>query len=226
MPKHTIGFIQVNLQHCKAASDILSKTFTCSNINIALIQEPYVYGGQIRRLSSKEGRLVYCKDPEPPRAAVLVKTSVHFSPIPCFTSRDLVAIEAEIPTASGVQAVILASAYFPGDVDQMPPVPVQQLVQYCKTRRKNFIIGCDANAHHTVWGSNDINKRGECLYDYLASSNIDIMNRGKEPTFVTRARTEVLDITLTSSILAANIKKIGMYLKNLPCLTTDILGSI
>ncbi|KAL1448474.1 hypothetical protein WDU94_005530 [Cyamophila willieti] len=36
--------------------------------------------------------------------------------------------------------------------------------------------------------------------------NIDIMNRGKEPTFVTRARREVLDITLASPILATKIK--------------------
>jgi hypothetical protein len=162
--KQTISFIQVNLQHCKAASDVLNKIFTCTKTQIVLIQEPYVYGGHIRRLSTREGRIVYCKDNETSRAAVLVKSLIHYSPIPRFTSCDLVAIEADIPTARGVQAVVLASAYFPGDVDHTSPEAVQQLVQHCTTRRKNFIIGCDANTHHTVWGSSDNNKRGECLY--------------------------------------------------------------
>jgi ribonuclease HI len=57
-------------------------------------------------------------------------------------------------------------------------------------------VGTDANAHHTAWGSTNVNPRGELLLEYVASTNLDICNIGNEPTFITQARKEVLDITL------------------------------
>ncbi|XP_067203049.1 uncharacterized protein [Linepithema humile] len=57
-------------------------------------------------------------------------------------------------------------------------------------------MGCDANAHHTVWGSSDTNKRGRKVLEFLASTDLEILNTGDEPTFCTIARREVLDITV------------------------------
>ncbi|KAJ8915709.1 hypothetical protein NQ315_000643 [Exocentrus adspersus] len=52
------------------------------------------------------------------------------------------------------------------------------------------LIGCDANAHHTFWGSKVVNQRGHGL---------DILNGGTKPTFVIRNRQEVIDITISNS---------------------------
>ena len=60
-------------------------------------------------------------------------------------------------------------------------------------------MGCDSNSHHTVWGSTGINKRGESLLEYIVSNNLDVLNVGSVPTFVTSNREEVIDITLASS---------------------------
>lgn len=68
-----------------------------------------------------------------------------------------------------------------------------------------FVIGCDANAHHTIWSSTDINKRGEDLLNYISSNNIDIRNKGNSPTFVNAIRQEVLDLTLCSYLLSDKI---------------------
>jgi hypothetical protein len=57
-------------------------------------------------------------------------------------------------------------------------------------------MGCDANAHHTLWGSTGSNPRGECLMEFLASSNLNVLNHGNEPTFVVCNRKEVIDLTL------------------------------
>jgi len=64
-----------------------------------------------------------------------------------------------------------------------------------------LILGGDANSHHTQWGNTNTNERGELLYDYLLQSNLFICNRGNDPTFITRNRREVLDITLISDPL-------------------------
>ncbi|KAL7726069.1 hypothetical protein ACLKA6_008527 [Drosophila palustris] len=78
---------------------------------------------------------------------------------PQFITEDLVAMWAKVPTAGGEQEAVLASAYFPGDSSDAPPREVSALVEYCQDKRIRWIIGCDANAHHTVWGSTDVNKR-------------------------------------------------------------------
>ena len=58
------------------------------------------------------------------------------------------------------------------------------------------IVGTDANAHHTVWGSSDINPRGENLLGYCVNADLNFCDVGSKPTFRTKAREEVLDLTL------------------------------
>jgi hypothetical protein len=63
-----------------------------------------------------------------------------------------------------------------------------------------YVIGCDANSHHVAWGRTDTNRRGAALLEYIiANSNLEIVNRGSEPTFVNRVREQVVDITLSSA---------------------------
>ncbi|XP_053687324.1 uncharacterized protein LOC128736851 [Sabethes cyaneus] len=90
-----------------------------------------------------------------------------------------------------------------------PEAPTQEVVafvKYCREVNKDFIIGCDANAHHTLWGSTDINNRGECLLEFLSSNNIEIANRGNEPRFINAIREEVLDLTLCSPVISEKIQ--------------------
>ena len=54
-------------------------------------------------------------------------------------------------------------------------------------------------------GSTDINDRGESLFDYILSTNLLISNVDNEPTFITKNRQEVLDITLVSDSINNNI---------------------
>jgi hypothetical protein len=60
----------------------------------------------------------------------------------------------------GCEELIVASAYFPYDSDEPPPTrEVRDTTDYCHGRKKQLIIGCDANAHHILWGSNGTNPR-------------------------------------------------------------------
>jgi ubiquinone biosynthesis protein COQ9 len=94
-----------------------------------------------------------------PKAAILISTNLKFFPISEFITTVLV----ELPTKLGSRQMVIASAYFPEDSNMVPPQEVRDLIKYCNTNRLQFLVGCDANADHTVWGSTDTNKRSEYL---------------------------------------------------------------
>ena len=71
-------------------------------------------------------------------------------------------------------------------------------MQYCNNENLYLVVGCDSNAHHTAWGRTNCNGRGEALIQFLNSSNLEILNRGNEPTFCSGNRQELIDITMRS----------------------------
>lgn len=59
-----------------------------------------------------------------------------------------------------------------------------------------MIVGSDADTHHIIWSSSDINLRSSSLMKCLSSSNLGLLMVG---TFMVSAREEVLDIMLRSN---------------------------
>lgn len=45
--------------------------------------------------------------------------------------------------------------------------PVERVIEYCQKKGLPLIVGCDANAHHAIWGSTDTNDRSRRLLEYL-----------------------------------------------------------
>ncbi|XP_057329823.1 uncharacterized protein LOC130670435 [Microplitis mediator] len=101
--------------------------------------------------------------------------------------------------------LIVGSAYFPYEDANVPTKEVTDLVEYCRSEGLPLLIGCDVNAHHTVWSSSDINERGSTLLEYLSTTCLEILNVGSRPTFVTSWRQEVIDITLGSNKIAQSV---------------------
>ena len=76
--------------------------------------------------------------------------------------------------------VILNSCYMEGEPEIPPPPPkLIDLVNYCISKNLKLIIGSDVNAHHTLWGSTNVNNRGETLLKYILSTYLIILNRGR-----------------------------------------------
>ena len=103
--------------------------------------------------------------------------------------------------------LVIGSAYFPHGGASHPPEEVRLLVDYCKVRRLPFLLGCDSNSHHKLWGSTDANRRGEDLVDYLITADLDMLNIRTIPTFRNSAREEVIDITLCTRSIRDKVKK-------------------
>ncbi|XP_044571266.1 uncharacterized protein LOC123257210, partial [Drosophila ananassae] len=132
------------------------------------------------------------------------KKSLNIFLLPNFSNEDHVA--ASIEGQGG--HLRICSAYMGHDQTRPPPHSLlRRLVEDSERRKIDLLIGCDANAHHSQWGSTDTNESGESIFDFILSSKLLVGNRGSEPTFVVKNRREVLDITLFSNSLADAITR-------------------
>lgn len=157
-------------------------------------------GSKIKGLPNGSGKLIYHEGVLAPRAALYINKNLQYLPLSRFIQRDIAAAVIDVRLPGGNVKVVIASTYH-HEEEASPPEEVVNLVNHCKKLNMQFIIGCDSNAHHTVWASSDINKRGENLLDFLMTEGVGVANRGSEPTFRNAIREEVLDLTLISPAL-------------------------
>ncbi|XP_039950008.1 uncharacterized protein LOC120767804 [Bactrocera tryoni] len=164
MTADVMEIAQVNLHHAAADSAVITSRFTAEKLGALLIQEPWVYKGEIKGLKTEANKVIWDLSSEKPRTCIVVRSNIDFFCISEFLIQDFVAVQAR-DTAG--KDLVLASAYFPGETATAPPEAVERLVEHCKRHKLPLIIGCDANAHHTEWGSTDCNARGETLLEYV-----------------------------------------------------------
>ena len=178
------------------------------NCDVAVIREPWTYKWAIRGLKEVSGELIYSRYTQNLRVCILIKKGFQLLPLTHHCSRDLTAVKTKMSSGRRPREITLGSVYLPyNDVESIPPRELDMLVMGCRAEGTNLIVGCDANSHHTFWGSTNINNRGEFLFNYIMANGLYIMNRGYKPTFVASNRQEVIDITI--SILHA-----GNYIKD------------
>ena len=201
---NAIRCLQINLHHSKAATDVALWRFINQNMDIMLVQEPWVFRNRIRGLPNSTGKLYYHEGELPPRAALYIKNHINVMPISRFIQRDIAAVMIDANLPGGNIKVAIAATYHHED-DASPPEAVTSFISHCKKTNLQFVIGCDSNSHHTAWASSNINKRGEDLFDYLVVEGVLLANTGSEPTFRNAIREEVLDLTLISPALEHKI---------------------
>jgi len=158
-----VQFLQINLHHSKAASAALLIRLATGNIDVVLIQEPWIVGNNICGLSTPLYKLFYTKGKGKTRTCILTTTHFNAYLIPQFSEGDLTTVRLEL---SEHTHHTIASFYLAHDYDgPLPHTTTQQLIHAHPS--KELILGGDANSHHTQWGSTITNERGELLYDYL-----------------------------------------------------------
>ena len=97
-----------------------------------------------------------------------------------------------------------------------PALPnlLRDLLVFTENEQIPTIVGTDANAHHTIWGSSDKNPREEDLLAYCVSADPNFCNVGDKPTFRTKTREKVLDLTLVNR--CASNRVVGWHVSNVP----------
>jgi hypothetical protein len=118
---HSIKSVQINLHHSKAALATLCQQLAEGKADVALIQEPWIYRGQIRGLTNFGGT-VYSVAPENnARYCIYIRNHINALPLLEFCSRDATTVRI-IYTFGGVcKELIVVSAYLPYDSDEPPP---------------------------------------------------------------------------------------------------------
>ena len=195
---------QLNLHRSQVPAGDLSETLLAAKHFIALIQEPNFYRGEVRGFSPTFNIFTGSTDPAP-RAAIILPKHLNSAALPLaeFSDRDFVAIIINNSSHMCKQFVI-ASMYLHGDAN-IPPMAMERLTAYCNEKKLPLIIGGDVNAHHSLWGSTNINTRGIALYNFIISQSLTCCNVGNTPTFRNAIREEVLDISLTNNSAASLI---------------------
>lgn len=189
---------QINLLHCKKATYNLCRDLTTKHTGITLIQEPWVRGKKIHGFGQLHNRLFYNRAGSKPRAAIHVSPNVEAMVLNQFTDDDLVTVRVCRKSTEGGDFIVV-SAYLPFDsTEPLPGSSLEKIVIFCKIKQVPLIVGTDANAHHKIWGSSNINSRGEELVQYLLTTDLMVQNRGDKPTFVNSAREECIDVTLAT----------------------------
>ena len=162
-----LELLQINLQHSKAGSTELARRVRKKEAYVALIQEPWPHKGQVRGLGKKGLYAPECGRGQAPRACILASPGISIWPLPALSHRDCMAVEATL----GARKVLLASLYMPGD-KAVPEACIRRLVDHAASTGHGLLIGCDANAHHSYWGSTDTNDRGEQLLEVVMGTGL------------------------------------------------------
>jgi ribonuclease HI len=185
--------IQLNAQHSRLAMVRIRGLFEQQKQLIMLVQEPWTVRGSVAGLG---GDIIALKsEAASPRACILMARGTQAWVHSSYSDRDCVVVEMRLREGENL---ILVSVYMAHD-ELNPPRLLTSIVEEAEQRKAFIVVGGDANAHHEAWGSTGNNQRGNDLLDYLVSTNMMLVNRGNEPTFVTRSRREVLDITLVDA---------------------------
>ena len=197
-------FWQLNLQHGKTSTAVLTENLTRADNAVVLVQEPWVKDNKILELKIRNCSLYKGTTQQNPRACIISKGLRNVYSLPQFCGRDCTVVCIKYFSKEQLKEIVVASIYMPIDGCIISGY-LDSLVQYGNDQNKPLIIGADTNAHHYLWGSEDCNHRGNELSEYLTSTILEVANVGNRPTFCSGNRSTVIDVTLVTRTLLQDI---------------------
>ena len=177
---------------------------------LVLIQEPWTYATKIRSKLRGWNLFQGIEKRNRPRACIYATPDLCCSQM--FSNEDIVVIRVDNVCRKG-DSFVFASAYMAAE-EPAPPNLLRNLLVFTESEQIPTIVGTDANAHHTISGSSDINPRGEDLLAYCATADLNFCNVGDKLTFRTKTREEVLDLTLVNRCAWDRVA--GWHVSNVP----------
>lgn len=201
---NTIVIVQANLGRAVAASNTLLTYCVRENVDVALIQEPYVRQGRVYILGDPPIRCVSHRAPgENTWAAIVV-----FNPkLDVLVRHDLTNqhFAVSVVNLPGQAPITLVSEYY------QFRIPNTQFIQHTKhihnstSQRRLFAL--DENGYHTAWHFWATNPRGLAVIDMIDELGLDIVNRsGQDPTFNGPMELSSVDIMLVDQWLKSAVR--------------------
>lgn len=198
-----LKIIQINIQHSKLASASLAQLLLDKQIDVAIIQEPYV---SVQRM---EKPFLY------PMSHPNTLVSIISQATKCLaqqSSQNLVSMARLSPhslTAAQQQSPFLPPRPLPIAMYARPSVPspfsaLSLLLLNHPHLFPNIIIGLDSNAKHPFWNSRFEDKKGQELTSVLSRLPLSVANRPISELSCIPSNTVFIDIILTGENISCS----------------------
>ncbi|XP_046666641.1 uncharacterized protein LOC124358384 [Homalodisca vitripennis] len=172
-----LRILQLNLNHCEAAQDLLVQTIHEQDIDVAILCD------QHRNLVSPH---VWISDANA-QTAIWVRGSIPVQKRSTGTTRLYSWVQ--------IADVYIFSVYAPPSLsDGEFSSLLASIIAEARGKRPIVIAG-DFNAWAVNWGSRETRPRGEILLDAVAALDVILLNRGQTPTFVGPQGCSMIDLT-------------------------------
>jgi len=195
-----LKFIQVNLQHSRAATANLMKLVAEYETDIIFIQEPLTIQGKVVGISTKYK--IFTSGDDRCRAAVVVTNKqIDVMLIHQLSDADTVSVEI----INGNTKLIAANMYFDRESHIEDDISKIELILH-HSKNTGILIASDCNARSTLWHDKLTNSRGRILEENVTSKQLFILNEEScNTTFKNRLGTSNIDLTITCSRLLNRI---------------------
>lgn len=176
-------FLQLNLNHCEAAQDLIEQTVRESRTDVAILSEPYRCLNRAQWEADRTGK-----------AAIWTCGKCNFE-------ERMEKSETGFVRAK-VNGVHVYSCYAP------PSLKIEEFEDFLDRLvrdvrgRSPVVIGGDFNAWAVDWGSLRTDRKGQAVLEALSSLDLVLLNSGTSPTFSRGAASSIVDLTFISSCLA------------------------
>ena len=102
------------------------------------------------------------------RACIWLPRGTKYYAIPQLTGRDISTIMIEQKPGYILSSVYLDINFSEGEM----LADLNRLIAYANVNRLKLVIGVDSNAHSSLWGSEETNRRGEILEEWLLTNGL------------------------------------------------------
>lgn len=178
-------FLQLNLNHCRAAHELLKQSVRELKVDLAIISEPYENVDTPNWTNDTTG------------------TSAIWS-----VNRQL--LRDEMTTECGfvratVSGICIYSCYIPPRYDIVEYKRIIDTLTIDAAGRRPILIAGDFNAWATEWGCPRSNERGRFLLESFALLDVVLMNSGNEQTFSRNGGGSVIDVAFASTDISLRL---------------------
>lgn len=182
---NTMKLLQLNLNHCEAAQDLLGQTVYELDIDVAILSEPYKNRKEVSWVSDTTGKCAIWSCGSTPKHLAIALSTAGFV---CARLNNLYVYSCYIPPSTDLASFISI---------------ITELVNDARLRNAALIAG-DFNAWAVEWGCKRTNPKGRELLDALASLNLVLLNSGNENTFFRNGAGSIIDLSFISRGLSRN----------------------
>lgn len=175
--------LQLNLNHCENAHDLLTQTARELQVDVVLVSEPF------KRVDN--GCWVYDTGG---KAAIWACGKKPFQTVAQHLNYGF--------ARAKIDGIHFYSCYAPPSLTLEDFIKfLDELTEDCQKYFPLAIAG-DFNAWATEWGSKITNTKGQALMESLSSLDVVLLNSGNTPTFTRGDASSIVDLTFVSSSLA------------------------